>query len=166
VVFDTNVLVSAVGWRGPEHELYERCRTGELRLAISPELLAELERMLRYPRLGFAEEEIEGFISDLLGHDRLTVADCRGCRRGPGRQSGHRGRAGRRSAVDRLGRQALAVSGSSNDLQSPGSCQVTSLVAPAHALHCALKNIGAFESAIKGESSRPAFLEVRRCSLR
>jgi putative PIN family toxin of toxin-antitoxin system len=68
VVFDTNVLVSAVGWRGPEHELYERCRAGELRLAISPELLAELERVLRYPRLGFTEEEIEGFISDLLGH--------------------------------------------------------------------------------------------------
>ncbi len=74
VVFDTNVLVSAVGWRGPEHELYERCRAGEL--AISPELLAELERVLRYPRLGFAEEEIEGFISDLLGH-ATTVSPSR-----------------------------------------------------------------------------------------
>jgi len=68
VVFDTNVLVSAVGWRGPEHELFERCKAGELRLAISPELLAELERVLRYPKLGFTEEEIEGFISDLLSH--------------------------------------------------------------------------------------------------
>ena len=68
VVFDTNVLVSAVGWRGPEHEIYQRCRAGELRLALSPELLAELERVLRYPKLGFAEEEINAFISDLLEH--------------------------------------------------------------------------------------------------
>jgi putative PIN family toxin of toxin-antitoxin system len=73
VVFDTNVLVSAVGWRGPEHEIYQRCRAGELRLVISPELLAELERVLRYPRLGFAEEEIEAFISDLLEH-AMTVS--------------------------------------------------------------------------------------------
>ena len=76
VVFDTNVLVSAVGWRGPEHELYERCRAGELRLAISPELLAELERVLRYPKFGFAEEEIEGFVSNLLGH-AMTVSPSR-----------------------------------------------------------------------------------------
>ncbi len=73
VVLDTNVLVSAVGWRGPEHELYERCRAGELRLAISPELLAELRQVLRYPKFGFEEEEIEGFVSDLLDH-AVTVS--------------------------------------------------------------------------------------------
>jgi putative PIN family toxin of toxin-antitoxin system len=73
VVFDTDVLVSAVGRRGPEHELYERCRAGELRLAISPELLAELRRVLRYPKFGFEEEEIEGFVSDLLDH-AVTVS--------------------------------------------------------------------------------------------
>lgn len=53
--------------------LYQRCRAGELRLVISPGLLAELERVLRYPRLGFAEEEIEAFISDLLEH-AVTVS--------------------------------------------------------------------------------------------
>jgi hypothetical protein len=35
------------GGLGPEHMLYQRCRAGELRLAISPELLAELGRVLR-----------------------------------------------------------------------------------------------------------------------
>jgi hypothetical protein len=39
-------------------------------------LLAELERVLRYPRLGFAEEEIESFISNLLGH-ATTVSPSR-----------------------------------------------------------------------------------------
>ena len=32
--------------------------------------------MLRYPKFGFAEEEIEGFISNLLGH-ALTVSPSR-----------------------------------------------------------------------------------------
>ena len=54
--------------------LYQRCRAGELRLAISPELLAELGRVLRYPKLGFAEEEIEAFISDYLdGQDSRAM---------------------------------------------------------------------------------------------
>jgi len=60
-----------VGWRGPEHELYERSRAGKLRLAISSKLLAELERVLRYPKLGFTEE-VEDFISDLLGHASMV----------------------------------------------------------------------------------------------
>lgn len=68
VVLDTNVLVSALGWRGNEREIYVRCREGRLRLAASPALIAELRRVLHYPRLGFTEDEIEGFISDLLGH--------------------------------------------------------------------------------------------------
>lgn len=68
VVLDTNVLVSALGWRGSERELYERCRTGGLELAVSSALVAELERVLRYPKLGFTEDDIGAFVSDLLSH--------------------------------------------------------------------------------------------------
>lgn len=73
VVLDTNVLVSALGWRGHERRLYERCRRGELRLAISGALLDELRRVLRYPKLGFTEEEIEVFVSDVLLHALLVA---------------------------------------------------------------------------------------------
>jgi uncharacterized protein len=66
VVLDTNVLVSALGWRGNERRIYNLCREGRLRLATSPALLAELRRVLRYPRLGFTGDEIESFLSDLL----------------------------------------------------------------------------------------------------
>ncbi|MBA3610660.1 MAG: putative toxin-antitoxin system toxin component, PIN family [Rubrobacter sp.] len=68
IVLDTNVLVSALGWRGNERLLYERCRSGELQLATSNALLDELRRVLRYPKLGFTEDEIEEFVSDILLH--------------------------------------------------------------------------------------------------
>jgi predicted nucleic acid-binding protein len=35
VVLDTNVLVSALGWKGPEHRIYQSCRAGVLRMATS-----------------------------------------------------------------------------------------------------------------------------------
>lgn len=68
IVLDTNVLISAIGWRGAEYQLYSRCRSGEPQLAISPELLDELRRVLRYPKLGFDEYEIDEFVSDVLDH--------------------------------------------------------------------------------------------------
>ncbi len=76
IVLDTNVLVSAMGWRGHERWLYERCRRGELRLAISNVLLDELRRVLRYPKLGFTGDEVEVFISDILLH-ALVVSPSR-----------------------------------------------------------------------------------------
>ena len=62
VVLDTNVLVSALGWRGPSHSIVEKCQTGEIRLLLSLEILRELERVLRYPKLGFSEEEIAEYL--------------------------------------------------------------------------------------------------------
>jgi putative PIN family toxin of toxin-antitoxin system len=72
IVFDTNVLVSAIGWRGNEHELYNLCRSGDPRLATSPALLEELRRVLKYPKFAFAETEIEAFITDVLGYARIV----------------------------------------------------------------------------------------------
>lgn len=40
-VSDTNVLVSALGWRGPERQLYDACRRAHVRLFTSPKLLDE-----------------------------------------------------------------------------------------------------------------------------
>jgi len=57
-----------LGWRGPEHEIYQLCRERQLQVATSPLLLAELQRVLLYPKLGLAEEEIRWFVSDLTAH--------------------------------------------------------------------------------------------------
>jgi predicted nucleic acid-binding protein len=51
VVLDTNILARAAGSRGgPAGELFERICGGQV-LVVSPELLAELARVLNYDRV-------------------------------------------------------------------------------------------------------------------
>lgn len=65
IVLDTNVLVSALGWRGAPHEIVRRCHAGEHRLLISPEILSELERVLRYPKLKLTADRIDAYLEQL-----------------------------------------------------------------------------------------------------
>ncbi|MGI9861191.1 putative toxin-antitoxin system toxin component, PIN family [Moorella naiadis] len=62
IVFDTNVLVSAIGWKGPPHRLLEACLHGKLKFYISPALLDELSEVLARPKL-----------SVIAGHPDLPV---------------------------------------------------------------------------------------------
>jgi predicted nucleic acid-binding protein len=71
-VLDTNILMSALGWRGPERLVYERCGAGVMELVTSPELLDELERVLRYPTFLFTESEIRSFLRDVTVIARLV----------------------------------------------------------------------------------------------
>jgi uncharacterized protein len=64
VVLDTNILVSALFWQGREHRLLQRCIKGELKAAISPEILSELTHVMR-DYFDASEEEIAEAI-DLL----------------------------------------------------------------------------------------------------
>lgn len=72
VVLDTNVLVSALGRAGPERRVYRMCRAGRLRMAISPALLRELRRVLRYPKFQFTPNEIRAFQAEILSHAKLV----------------------------------------------------------------------------------------------
>lgn len=45
-VIDTNVLLSALLWRGPPHALLEQARNGTVTLLTSPALLAELAEVM------------------------------------------------------------------------------------------------------------------------
>jgi putative PIN family toxin of toxin-antitoxin system len=51
VVLDTNVLVSGLGWSGPPAAIVDAVMAGELTLLSSPALIAELRRVLGYPKL-------------------------------------------------------------------------------------------------------------------
>ena len=62
VVLDTNVLVSALGWRGAPYQIFQLCVTGRVSLLASPELLAELERVLSYPKFQFAADTISSYL--------------------------------------------------------------------------------------------------------
>lgn len=76
LVLDTNVLVSALGWDGPEWRVYERVREGTYRLATSTALLRELERVLEYPKFELERTERVAFVEDVWA-DALLVQPTR-----------------------------------------------------------------------------------------
>ena len=65
VVLDTNTLVSSLGWSGPPARILDAVLAGQLVLASSPALLAELERVLAYPKLARVFPDSEGLVSRL-----------------------------------------------------------------------------------------------------
>ncbi len=51
VVLDTNTLLSAIGWTGPPAQILSALMDGRHDIIVSPDLLDELIRVLRYPKL-------------------------------------------------------------------------------------------------------------------
>lgn len=64
-VFDTNVLLSGVGWKGKPHQCLELARAGAVEAVICAEILLELTEKLR-DRLQFTPERINATLTDLL----------------------------------------------------------------------------------------------------
>jgi len=62
-VFDTNILVSAWFWKGAESKLVELAEEGTIEAYTSSQLLTELKKALKYPKLRLEQSEIDG-ISD------------------------------------------------------------------------------------------------------
>jgi uncharacterized protein len=67
VVLDTNVLISAfISDQGSPAQLLALCHAGGLELLVSPDTLAELRRVLTYPRvrkrLSYTDEQINQYI--------------------------------------------------------------------------------------------------------
>lgn len=66
VVFDTNILFSALGWRGRPYECLEHARNGSVTGITCQELLDELADKLR-TKLAFSDEQVAETLADLLG---------------------------------------------------------------------------------------------------
>lgn len=67
VFLDTNILISALGWKGKPRVIFEKCLHGELELVTSPNQIEELKRVMDYPKFNFTEEQKARFISIILG---------------------------------------------------------------------------------------------------
>jgi len=66
VVFDTNVIVSALGFRGtPLEAVVYALNDTETEVVASEATLAELERVMTYDRLPFTDRDREQFLSIL-----------------------------------------------------------------------------------------------------
>lgn len=66
VFLDTNILISALGWKGKPRIIFEKCLHGELELVTSPNQIEELKRVMDYPKFNFTEEQKTRFIFIIL----------------------------------------------------------------------------------------------------
>ena len=65
VVFDTNVLLSGLGWRGSPYRCLELARTGQIKAITCQELFDELLEKLKQ-KLNFTDSQITDTLFDLL----------------------------------------------------------------------------------------------------
>jgi putative PIN family toxin of toxin-antitoxin system len=75
VVFDSNVLVSAYGFRGVQGTLLDAARDGSIDGVVSLHILGEVRGVLVRPHLGYSREEADGFAMDLAGFCDVLVTD-------------------------------------------------------------------------------------------
>lgn len=66
ITVDTNILISALGWNGAEAAVIDMVLDSKLELCLSAEILSEFYRVVKYPKLGFSDTEIDGFIGLIL----------------------------------------------------------------------------------------------------
>lgn len=72
VVFDTNVLLSGIGWRSKPFRCLELARSGIIEGVICPEILEELTEKLQQ-KLKFTDTQVIDTIADLLSFLRLVT---------------------------------------------------------------------------------------------
>jgi uncharacterized protein len=73
IVIDTNILISALGWNGKPRELFMQIIDSEFELIICTKQLAEIKRVLDYPKFGFKRDQKELFLKILL--QAATIAE-------------------------------------------------------------------------------------------
>ncbi len=71
VVFDTNILFSATGWRGHPFRCVELARAGEIRAVTCPEIMRELAEKL-VAKLSFSAEQTDETLADYLSLHALV----------------------------------------------------------------------------------------------
>jgi len=71
VVFDTNILFSATGWRGKPFACVEQARVGKIHAITCVELMEELAEKLEL-KLGFSAEQSAETLADYLSFLRVV----------------------------------------------------------------------------------------------
>lgn len=66
VVADTNVIVSALFWKGNESKIIDLAEEGKIKLLSSVALLDELKKVLMYERFGLGEKTVDDNVEYIL----------------------------------------------------------------------------------------------------
>lgn len=72
VVYDTNVIISGIGWGGKPWECLLLAFIRDVEMVTSEEALEEVERVMGYPHLPFTDEEQKRF-PELLRYESTPV---------------------------------------------------------------------------------------------
>ena len=72
---DTNVIISALGWNGPEFELMTLIFEGKITMALSPPILEEFIGVARLGKLGFSDDDIDDFVDALLNTCKIVFPE-------------------------------------------------------------------------------------------
>lgn len=75
VVFDTNVLISALGWNQKPEECLQLALQNQVLGYTSPGIIDELTRVMEYPQFEFTEHETQTFLQIILSEFRLVDPD-------------------------------------------------------------------------------------------
>jgi len=74
-VFDTNVLISALGWGGKPEECLQLVLDDRITGYTTPEILRELALVMDYPHLDFTESEKQRFLSTIATEFHIVQPD-------------------------------------------------------------------------------------------
>ena len=66
IVLDTNILISAFGWKGKPNEIFGKIISGEFKLVMSQKQLEEVEMVIDYPKFCFTPKQKSNFLRILL----------------------------------------------------------------------------------------------------
>ena len=75
LVVDTNIMISALGWKGPEYTLMTSIFEGKTEIFFTAEILSEFQKVVQRTRLGFSRDDIEEFMVALLEIGTLVVPE-------------------------------------------------------------------------------------------
>ena len=75
IILDTNILISALGWKGNPRVIFDRVIAGEFELILSYKQLNELLRVLNYTKFKFTDEQKDRFLSILLEVSTLVKTE-------------------------------------------------------------------------------------------
>ena len=72
VVINTNVIVSAFGWHGTPEKIVRLIITGKIQNFITMEMLAEVARVVSYPKLKFPESLQVEIIETIFSFSKIV----------------------------------------------------------------------------------------------
>jgi putative PIN family toxin of toxin-antitoxin system len=75
ITVDTNVIISALGWNGPEYKLMKLVFDEKIIMVISTQILEEFIGIARSDKFDFSEEEIDDFTEVLINAGKIIFPD-------------------------------------------------------------------------------------------